>query len=101
MVSIIADDRLIPWLAKKGVTMLTGVKYEEITDKGLVIATKEGKKQIIEADNILPALPLSPNTELLQVIEDKVSEVYPVGDCREPHRILHAIHDGSRVGRLI
>ena len=101
MVSIIADDRLIPWLAKKGVTMLTGVKYEEITDKGLVITTKEGKKQIIEADNILTALPLSPNDELLKAIEGKVPEVYSIGDCREPHRIIHAVHDGSHVGRII
>lgn len=100
MVVIIAE-RLIPWLAKKGVTMLSGVKYEEITDKGLAITTKEGKKQIIEADNILPALPLSPNAELLKAIEGKVPEIYSVGDCREPRRILHAIHDGSRVGRII
>ncbi len=100
MVAIIAN-RLIPWLNKKGVTMLSGVKYEEITDKGLAITSKEGKKQIIEVDSILPALPLSPNTELLQAIEGKIPEVYPVGDCREPHRILHAIHDGSRVGRLV
>lgn len=100
MVKIIAD-RFIPWLTRKGVTMLSEVKYEEITDKGLVITTKEGKKQIIEADNILPALPLSPNTELLQAIKGKVPEIYPAGDCRDPHRILHAIHDGSRVGRIV
>lgn len=100
MVTILAD-RLIPWLTKKGVTMLTEVNYEEITDKGLTITTREGKKQVIMADSILPVLPLAPNTEILKIIEGRVPEIYPAGDCREPHRILHAIHDGSRIGRII
>ena len=29
--------KLLAWLARQGTTMLTGVKYDEITDKGLVI----------------------------------------------------------------
>jgi 2,4-dienoyl-CoA reductase (NADPH2) len=35
--------RLFRWLTKKGVAMITGVKYDEITDKGLAIITKDGK----------------------------------------------------------
>ena len=97
----IAANQLISWLTEAGTTLLSGVKYEEITDKGLSVTSKEGKKQIIEADSILLALPLSPNTELLQSIEGKIPEIYQVGDCREPRRILHAIHDGSHVGRLV
>ena len=40
------DDllRFLPWLDKKGATSFTGVKYEEITDKGLTITTKERQK---------------------------------------------------------
>ena len=36
---------LLIWLRKKGVTMITGATYEEITDKGLSIVTKEGKER--------------------------------------------------------
>jgi len=36
--------RLVRWLEEKGVVMLTGVKYEEITGKGLVVVNREGKK---------------------------------------------------------
>ncbi len=100
MVFIVAQ-RLIRWLKKKGVTMLSEVKYDEITDKGLTITDKEGKKQTIEADNILVALPWSANTELHKRVEAKFPEVYSIGDCREPNRIIHAIYDGSRIGRLI
>jgi len=97
----LAKMSILGWLANKGVTMMTEVKYEEITDKGLTILTKEGKKQTIEADNIVPALPLMPNTELLKALEGKVPEIYLIGDCREPHLALEAIADGSRIARAI
>ncbi|UCC85232.1 MAG: FAD-dependent oxidoreductase [Gemmatimonadota bacterium] len=100
MVFIVAQ-RLIRWLKKKGVTMLSEVKYDEITANGLTITDKEGKKRTIEADNILIALPWSPNTELHETVERKFPEVYSIGDCREPNRVIHAIYDGSRIGRLI
>jgi 2,4-dienoyl-CoA reductase (NADPH2) len=93
--------RLFWWLFKRGVTMMTEVKYEEITDKGLTIITKEGKRQTIEADSIVPAIPLTPNTELLQSLEEKAPEIYPIGDCREPRLIIDAIADGSRIAHAI
>jgi 2,4-dienoyl-CoA reductase (NADPH2) len=100
MVAIVAE-RLVQWLKKKGVTVLTDVKYDEITDEGLTITNKEGKKETIGADNIVIALPLSANTKLHDAINGRYSEVYSIGDCREPHRIIHAVHDGSQVGRMI
>jgi len=92
--------RLLPWLAKKGVTMLTGITYDEITDKGLTVI-EEGKKHIIEADTILLATPPEPNTELLKILEGKVPEVYLIGDCKEPKLIVDAVADGSHIGRNI
>jgi 2,4-dienoyl-CoA reductase (NADPH2) len=90
---------LLNWLNEKGVAMLPGVKYEEITDKGLTITTQEGKKQTIEADTIVTALPLLPNTEFLKELNGIVPEVYAIGDCKDPHLIVDAIADGSRIAR--
>jgi 2,4-dienoyl-CoA reductase (NADPH2) len=90
---------LLDWLDEKGVAMLPGIKYEEITDKGLIITTQEGKKQTIEADTIVTALPLLPNTELLEELDGIVPEVYAIGDCKDPHLIVDAIADGSRIAR--
>jgi len=100
MVSYIKTP-LLRWLTKKGVALFTGVEYEEITDKGLTLITKEGERLTIEADTILPAIPLRPNTELFKAVEGKVPEIYLIGDCREPHLILEAIADGWRIGRAI
>ena len=94
-------DRLLRWLARKGVTMMTGVKYEEITDKGIVIITKEGTKQTIEADTIALITGLAPNVELFKALEGKVPEIHRIGDCEQPGLIVNAIHAGSHIGRAI
>ncbi len=101
LLEILVKPRLLNWLAEKGVTMMTEVKYEEITDNGLTITTKEGKKQTIEADTIVTVMPLLPNTELLKSLEGRVREIYTIGDCKEPHLTVDAIADGSRVARAI
>jgi 2,4-dienoyl-CoA reductase (NADPH2) len=93
---------LLIWFKKKGVTLITGVKeYVEITDKGLTLITNEGKKQTIEADSIVTALPLTPNNELLSGLKGKVKEVYDIGDCKQPLLIADAIGTGLRTAREI
>jgi 2,4-dienoyl-CoA reductase (NADPH2) len=94
-------SHLFMWFERKGVTLMSGVKHLEITDRGLAVVTGEGEERTIEADSIIPALPLSPDTGLLEDIEGKVPEVYAVGDCREPRLIADAIGEGSRIARSI
>jgi 2,4-dienoyl-CoA reductase (NADPH2) len=101
LLEIFVKPFLLNWLAEKEVTMMTEVNYEEITDKGLVITTKKGRRQTIEADTIVTAMPLLPNTELLKSLKGRVREIYSIGDCNEPHLIVNAIADGSRIARVI
>ncbi|MFC2065844.1 FAD-dependent oxidoreductase [Chloroflexota bacterium] len=93
--------KLLAWLARKGTAMLPEVKYEEITDKGLTITDKNGQKKTIEADTILITIPPKPNDEFLRELEQKVPEVYQIGDCKEPRLIVDAVGDGSRIGHTI
>jgi 2,4-dienoyl-CoA reductase (NADPH2) len=93
---------LLIWFRKKGVTLISGVKeYVEVTDEGLTILTGDGKKQTIEADSIVTALPLTPNSELLDALKKRAPEVYAVGDCREPLLIADAIGTGLRTAREV
>jgi 2,4-dienoyl-CoA reductase (NADPH2) len=94
-------NRLFSWFRRKGVTMMSGVKYEEITNEGLVITTREGKKLSFRADTVIPAIPLMPNTDLLKGLKGKVSEIYLIGDCREPRLIPDAIADGWKIANAI
>jgi 2,4-dienoyl-CoA reductase (NADPH2) len=92
---------LLRHLAQKGVRIITEAKFEEITDKGLVIVNKEGNRQTLEADMILPALPLKPNTELLEKLKGEAAEIYSIGSGSEPGLIADAIADGLRTACLI
>jgi 2,4-dienoyl-CoA reductase (NADPH2) len=90
---------LLSWLVKKDATLIPEAKYREITDKGLIIVTKTGETKLIEADTILTAPPMVPNTELLNAIRGKVPEVYAIGDCLEPRLSADAVADGSYIAR--
>ena len=92
---------LLNWLVKKGVSMMAEVTCEEITDIGLTIITKEGRRLLIQADTIVSATALSPNTELQETLNGKASEIYSIGDCQEPRLIINAISDGYHIARAI
>ena len=101
LLETLVKPHLLMWLTEKGVAMMTEVRYEEIIDKGLTITTKEGRRQTIEADTIVTVMPLQPATEFLKSLEGSAPEVYVLGDCREPNKIIDAIADGSRIGHAI
>lgn len=95
--------RLFEWLPMKSVNILTQVKYEKITHDGLALITREGESKIIEADTIIPVAHTTANTEFVTSLNlnGMATEVYPIGDCREPGLIVDAVADGSRIGRTI
>jgi 2,4-dienoyl-CoA reductase (NADPH2) len=89
------------WFAQEGVTILTQVKYKEITDRGLTVIKQDGSEQTNEADTILVAIPPKPNTELFQTLEGKVPEIYLIGDGKQPRLIKDAMSEGFQIGRII
>lgn len=93
--------RLFYWFDKKGIERLAGVKLVKITKEGLTIETKEGATRLIEADNIMPVLPFSPNKDLAEALKGKVAEVYTIGDCDNPAVIPDATKAGWEVGNAL
>ena len=101
MVDVI-QQYLFKWFRKKNVTLVSGVKaYLEVTGKGLSIISREGYRQFIKADTVIPALPLVPNMELYESLKGKVPELYAAGDCKEPLLIVDAIAAGAGIARNI
>jgi len=93
---------LFMWFRKKRVEIISGVKdYVEITPRGLTIINKYNEKETLEADTIVPALPLTPNLELYESLKGKVTELYAIGDCEEPLLIIDAISKGMETASLI
>jgi len=92
--------RLFYWFDKKGVERLTNVKLVKITKEGLTIE-KDGATRLLEADNIMPVLPFSPNKDLAEKLKDRVAEVYAIGDCDSPAVIPDATKAGWKVGNAL
>ena len=80
--------------------MLAGVKYERVTDEGLVLTIREGQRRTLAADSIMTALPVVPNLALFRAFENLAKEVFQAGDCRQAGYMHDAISDGYQVGRL-
>ena len=91
-------EPLLGRLQFKGVSMLTGVEYEEITEAGVVIRTSRGERKVVEADTVVLAAGAVPDTELLDALQGKVAQVFLVGDCVEPRGIREAVEEGYRAG---
>ncbi len=85
-------------LKNMGITTLTGITYNEANEKGLVITTKEGKKELLPADVIVIAAGAEPDQALYQELKDKVPVVKMVGDCVSPRNIPEAVADGYWAG---
>ncbi|MBI4286093.1 MAG: FAD-dependent oxidoreductase [Chloroflexi bacterium] len=88
-------------LRARGVIVLTEVKCEEATAKGLVVCDKEGKRQTLEADAIVLAVGAHPDNRLFQALQGKVPEVYQIGDCVAPRLVLNAVAEGFAVANRL
>lgn len=90
------------------VRLNTKVK-EIIRGKGAAASTPRGE-ETIQADTVVLAIGLQSNRALIDAlsikdnnifIDGKETEIYLVGDCKEPRKILEAIHEGAEAGLKI
>jgi hypothetical protein len=77
------------------------VALKEITDEGVVMTHKTGKKITLKGDNVILALGFAPNTDMQKALAGKGLQVIPLGDCVSPRKIHDAIYEGHIVGRMI
>jgi pyruvate/2-oxoglutarate dehydrogenase complex dihydrolipoamide dehydrogenase (E3) component len=94
-------ERFVAYIQTHGVNTLMNVKYREITDKGIQITTDYGISKTLEADNIVLALPLVKYTTLFDSLQNRVPEVYAIGDCATPGLIVDAVASANLTARKI
>jgi 2,4-dienoyl-CoA reductase (NADPH2) len=100
--AIWGDEPLVRSASMEKVTRMPEVHFERITDKGLILTTREGRRQTIEADTIVAAPSPRLNTELLRAVEGKVPEVYLIGMGEKgPNSIMNAIGNGYHIAKAI
>lgn len=81
-----------------GVEQMNSFHVKEITEKG-VVGEIGGESTIVPADTVVVAIGSKPNTGLL----DKLAgyNVIPVGDARQPRKIVFAVQEGYEAARNI
>ena len=87
----------LPRLHEKGIKVLTSRIVREVTPKGLVVADKEGNEEELLADTVVLATGNQPDRELLEKLSGKVAEVYSVGDCVMPRKIMDAVYEAAHI----
>jgi thioredoxin reductase len=101
-ISPVRKPLLMQRLGKSGVEILTSVRVEEITERGITGMNEGGqKKNVGNYDTIVLALGSKPVNEIAEQIEGKVSKIYVIGDALDPRKAIDAIAEGAQVGREI
>jgi 2,4-dienoyl-CoA reductase (NADPH2) len=84
-------------LRRLGVNIMTGTKAVGIKSDGLEVEREDGS-DFLPADSIVIAAGSRSENSLASEIESLVSEVYTIGDAKEPRNALDAIREGFLVG---
>ncbi|MFC1930199.1 FAD-dependent oxidoreductase, partial [Chloroflexota bacterium] len=92
---------LLGLIADASVKVLTETNVLEIRDNSIITTDKRGKKNELQCDTVVLAVGSQPNTELEKALKDKLPEVYAIGDCVEPRKVINAMWEGFRIARLI
>ena len=87
-------------LRRLGVEVMTDAEAVEVRSEGLQIK-KEKNHHLLPADTVIVATGTKPENRLMDEIGGLVSEIYTIGDAREPRNALEAIKEGFFTGLKI
>jgi 2,4-dienoyl-CoA reductase (NADPH2) len=87
-------------LKRLGVRIFTASRAVEINPQGIKIETEQGT-ETLPADSMVIAVGSKPENKLAANLGKWVSEVYAIGDAKEPRNALDAIKDGFLTGLKI
>ena len=92
---------LIKLITDANVKVFFNSKVSEIFDKSILVVDNHGKEVIVKTDTVVFASGSQPNKGLYTSLNGKVSEIYAIGDCVKPRKLINAIWEGFRTARLI
>jgi 2-enoate reductase len=94
---------LIKLLDDYKIKILTNSHVQRITEDGICLINGHGEGSAPKADIIILAVGMKSSSSRIPVdiLEKIVPEVYAIGDCAQPRRVLNAFWEGYRTARLI
>jgi len=92
---------LIERLQEMGVKIHTSVKVDNIKPDIVEATGLDGTKHVLDTDTVVIAAGSDSCDQLYSALAGNVKELYRVGDCEEPSRILEAVHMATYVAQRI
>ena len=90
------------YLKDAGVVTRTNTRVSEIVENGVRVINEHGEQELIEADVVVAAFGMVPNTELTNALKQKYNKkLVCVGDCVEVGKSGKAIRGGFYAGMQI
>jgi 2,4-dienoyl-CoA reductase-like NADH-dependent reductase (Old Yellow Enzyme family)/thioredoxin reductase len=84
------------------VSVQTGKRLERVGDKGITVIDRFGTRTEITAETVVLAAGFKPNRDLIDSLRNESRlQVFEVGDCVRPRKILDAIHEGHLAAKLL
>jgi 2,4-dienoyl-CoA reductase-like NADH-dependent reductase (Old Yellow Enzyme family)/thioredoxin reductase len=85
-------------LNEKAVTIHTSAQVKELGKGYVMIEDASGVRKLDDFDTIVLALGSErPNDTIYKNLEGKVSELYVIGDARQPREIVDAVYEGQEI----
>jgi len=91
---------LLDLVKESKVETFTSTELLEVTGQG-VIVNAEGTRRELKADSVVLAVGFKPESTLREELEGEVPELFAVGDCVKPRKIINAVWEGFHASRLI
>lgn len=88
-------------LTDAGTKVLTETQVLEIREEGVLTSDKHGQRNLLAADFIILAAGMKAGEMVVDEIKSHIPEVYMIGDCVAPRRVINAIWEGFRLARLV
>lgn len=92
---------LLELLGREGARILTKTRVIKIEEKGVLVADKNGQSNMLEADHVVLAVGLEPDRIPVEKLRNIIPEIYTIGDCVEPRKVLSAVWEAFRAARSV
>jgi 2,4-dienoyl-CoA reductase-like NADH-dependent reductase (Old Yellow Enzyme family)/thioredoxin reductase len=88
-------------LEQADIEIHTSSQVQEIKQSAIQVANKDGKRAELPADSVILAVGLRPEKRVVKQMMDACTTSHSIGDCVNPARILEAVAEADRLGRLL
>lgn len=91
---------LLERLPNSKIAVMLSTKVEQVRDREVLVRSAGGERWL-EAQTIVLALGSRANNEIVRILEERVPQLFIIGDCLEPRRAKEAIHEGFLAARQV